>query len=133
MAKYIEVLRDGLTVKGRVQPSGARVQVPEDFPIMKKKDQVARWGQPRYRQITQSDFEGVGGVVVPDPPADEAPQGEEEEVAVQPFAAFEGLNVEDTLALAAELPDDQLSAFITFETEGENRKSVLEPLGVEVE
>lgn len=134
MAKFIEVLKTGLTVRNGVRRSGDRVQVPEDFPLISKKDQTKRWGAPRYREITRADFENVGGKVVNDEapaeePAVEVDEAPAEVVTENPFAVFDGLNVEDTLILAADFSDEELAAFVAYEAAGENRKGVLEPLG----
>lgn len=140
MAKFLEVLTDGLTVSGRVQPAGARVQVSEDFPLLSKKDQSKRWGAPRYREITQADFTGSGGAVtgeesVAEPAeVEEVVEVEEAEVTTEDkFAFLAGANVEDTLAAAAEFSDEDLAEFIAFEQAGKNRAGVLGPLGVSSE
>jgi hypothetical protein len=131
MAQFIEALTNGLTVQGRVLRSGQRVQVSDAFPVASKRDQVKRWGAPRYKEISRGDYEGSGGEV----------KGEEEvavtqepvtepEAPADPFAAFDGLNVEETLALAATLDEADLAGFIAHEQENANRKSVLAALGV---
>lgn len=134
MSKFIEVLHTGLTVQGRVCISGQRVQVRDEFPMQSKKKQAARWGAPRYRQITRADFEASGGAVL----------GGEEEPAAEPaeptttttetvpedkFARFAELNVEDTLQAAAELTEEALAEFVLWEQAGQARKGVLGPLG----
>lgn len=132
MAKFIEVLTDGLTVQGRVQRAGARVQVREDFPVVTKKSQTKRWGSPRYREITRADFENSGGEVEEDLVFTDDTESSEDagvEEVVNPFAAFEGKNVDETLQLAMALSEDELAAFIVYERENANRISVLQALG----
>lgn len=153
MAKFIEVLHRGLTVQGRVCNAGQRVQVRDSFPMASKKEQAERWGAPRYRQISRADFEAVGGSVKAEPaPAAGVVKAEAKEAAKEAetpaaaaasaevtettettedqFAAFDGLNVEDTLQKAADLSEDALQAFIAWEQTGQARKGVLVPLGV---
>lgn len=135
MAKFIEVLKDGLTVQGRVTRAGQRVQVKDEFNALSKKAQVDRWGVPRYREISRADFEGTGGEVKGEEPEADAPVANNEEAAVEPvadenpYAEFDGLNAEDTLALAAGLDESELAGFIAYEMAGANRKTVLDALG----
>lgn len=147
MAKFIEVLRDGLTVSGKVCQAGERVQVREDFPLVSKKKQSKR-GAPRYRQITEADFKGTGGEVAEEgsllTPAPEAVgqpvEGDEdttvEDIAVETitaedkFAAVAGLNIEDTLFAVSAFSEDDLAEFIAYEQAGQARVGVLEPLGI---
>ena len=134
MAKFIEVLQDGLTVERKVCRAGQRLQVTSAFDIKSKKAQAKRWGAPRYREITKADYEGVGGVVVAEEEVVEAPEVAEapEPVEVAPeseFEALEGLNVQDTLEAVSGFSDEQTEAFIRFEKEGQNRSSVLNALG----
>ncbi len=143
MAKFIEALVNGLTIQGRVVRAGQRVQVRDSFPMASKKVQAQRWGAPRYRQVTREDFENVGGEVKFDDPSpdgglttpkDETPETPEvtetTETTEDRFAAFEALNVEDTLQMASELSEEGLTAFIAWEQAGQARKGVLTPLGV---
>ncbi len=149
MSKFIEVLKDGLTVQGKVCMAGERRQVRDDFPLKGKKAQAKMWGAPRYRAITRADFEGTGGKIIDDEPA--APEGSDDdrvslddhvlaaaagdegttETTEDKFASFAELNVEDTLQAAAGLSEDDLAEFIVHEQAGEARKTVLESLGVE--
>lgn len=131
MAHYLEVLIDGLTVERKVQMAGTRVQVSEDFPLTSKRNQVKRWGKPRYKEITQADFEGSGGVVDPDLDADDDDEGQEDEQS--PFQVLDGLPVEATLEAVAGFDEAQLAEFIAYEQAGANRVGVLRALGVEVE
>ena len=149
MSKFIEALIDGLTIQGRVVRAGQRVQVRDSFPMASKKVQAQRWGAPRYRQVTREDFENVGGEVKQDDPSPdgglttakaeaESPEAPAEspevtettETTEDRFAAFEELNVEDTLQMASELSEEGLTAFIAWEQAGQARKGVLTPLGV---
>lgn len=132
MPKFIESLTDGLTMRGRVLRAGQRIQVESDRELLSKREQTKRWGKPRYRQITESDFEAAGGTVKDDEAeaAPAEPTAEVEEPAGE-FAEFEGLNVEETLEKAAELDEEALGRFIQHEQATENRKGVLQPLGVE--
>lgn len=131
MAKFVEALVDGLTVQGRVLRAGQRSQVRDEFPMQSKRDQTKRWGAPRYREISRSDYESAGGSVIVEE-IEEKPVITEDNPPVDggPFAEFDGLNVEDTLAKAAELDESEIAAFIVHEQEGANRKSVLAALGV---
>ncbi len=142
MAKFIEVLKDGLTVQGVVRYAGERCQVRDVFPLKSKKNQTKKWGAPRYRQITEADFTGTGGEIVEDdavaPVADPAGDAGEEAAAeatevVTPedkFAGVAGLNVEDTLLAVSGFSEEDLAEFIAFEQAGQARSGVLEPLGV---
>jgi hypothetical protein len=103
--------------------------------MISKKEQTKKWGAPRYREITRADFEATGGKVLGE---EEAPV--EEPVAevfeVEPAGKFEGLvglNVEDTLQAVAGFDEEELAEFIVFEQANENRKGVLEPLGISFE
>lgn len=148
MAKFIEVLETGLTVQGKVCRAGEFRQVHDEYPILSKKAQAKRWKKPRYREVTRADFEGQGGAVKgedaheaqepqsapasagaqkKETKAAEKPQGGSEE----PFAALAGLNVEDTLQAVSEMDEAGQAAFIVWEQANQNRKGVLEPLGVE--
>lgn len=171
MAKFVEVLVTGISVRGRVRSAGDVVQVADDFNIQSKKDQVKRWGQPKYKEISQPEFEGRGGepkgipeavegIVTADnagdssePLGDEAQeQAERREELMQndlvvdeggeivpapeaasteefDFSDVEGKNAEETLQVVSEYDDAKLNAFIAHETSGQNRKSVLGPLG----
>jgi hypothetical protein len=138
--KFIEVLRDGLTVERKVHMAGDRIQVTGAFNVVSKKKQVKRWGAPRYREITRADFEGVGGKIVNPEPEDEAQEDVPGEVVVEDvpgevpenyFAALDGLDVEETLVVAANFTDEQTAAFIVYEQEGENRLEVLNALSAE--
>ncbi len=132
MAQYLEVLRDGLTVERKVQMAGTRVQVSEDFNTMTKRQQVKRWGKPRYKIITRADFLASGGV----PSFDEDDESDEDEAVDQvssPFAVLDGLPVEATLEAVAGFDEEQLAAFIAYEQDGPARVGVLRALGVGVE
>lgn len=129
---YVEVLTDGLTIGGAVRRAGDCVALEKGFEPQSKKDQVERWGEPRYRKITQKEFEERGGQrgevlgFNPEAPAEpveapESPPGE--------FAEFGDLNVEDTLSRVASLDDEAVARFILWEQGNDNRKGVLEPLG----
>lgn len=141
MAQFVEVLRTGLTMRSQVRRAGDRVQLTYEFNLLSKKAQVQKWGAPRYRKITREDFEGGGGKVLhndpnPAPEVPEVPEvatGEKVETPSNPFAAFEDKNVEETLALAAELSESDLEAFIAYEQEGAGRVGVLMALGVSTE
>lgn len=147
MAKFVEVLKDGLTLAGAVRLAGARVQVSEDLSLLSKKKQVKRWGAPRYRQITEADFTGVGGeladegsLITPIPEGvgqpveeDKADEGTKVETTITPedkFAAVSGLNIEDTLLAVSAFSEADLAEFIAYESAGQARVGVLEPLGV---
>lgn len=133
MAKFIEVLETGLTVRNAVRRAGDRVQVPDDFPLTSKRKQTKRWGAPRYREISREDYEGTGGKVLDNeiPEVAEIPEAPvvEEAVEVSKFPELEGLNAEATLAAVVGFSDAEMADFVAFEVAGENRKSVLEPLG----
>ncbi len=142
MSKFVEVLVTGLTVASQVRMAGEFVQVPDSFEIQGKRKQVQRWGHPKYHEVTRREFLDQGGTELEideatapftkTPEAPETPQddaGGDAGVPVTPFMAFDGLNVEDTLSLAAGLDEDALTAFISHEKNGENRSGVLGPLG----
>ncbi len=143
MAKYIEILKTGLTVARKVQVAGARVQVSDDFPIQSKKEQVARWGIPRYREITEEDFIDSGGVVkgaIPAgmfiTPAEVAAAQEPAEVPAEAlvdelFAPLVGLNVDETLQAVATFDDEQMAKFILWEQSNQARVGVLRALEIE--
>lgn len=141
MSKFVEVMVDGLTVVGQVRMAGDVVQVPEKFPLTGKRKQVARWGHPKYREITREDFLTQGGQELENYPAPtktpEVPEaaengsGDSSVEPPDPFESFEGLSVEDTLKAAAALDEGELDAFIVHEKAGKNRSEVLGPLGVE--
>lgn len=139
MANFIEVLRDGLTVERTVRRSGDRVQVQDTFSIVSKKAQAKRWGKPRYREITRTDFLATGGSVVgEDEPSEEPVQTADDRVpdapaevieVVNQFEALEGLNVEDTLKAIADFSDEKISDFVEYEVSGQARVTLLEALG----
>lgn len=135
MAKtYVEVLADGLTLGGAVRRAGDAVAV-DDLEPQSKKDQVERWGEPRYRKISQKEFEERGGVEGESLGAfaAEATAAEEEPASggapEDEFAGLEDENVDETLSAVAEFDDETTARFIKWEQENANRKGVLEPLG----
>ncbi len=110
MAKYIEVLKDGLTVARKVQMAGARVQLSHDFPLQTKKEQTARWGAPRYREITEEDFIGTGGVVKGAVPAGMfVTPAETAAAAAEEVPEPEDISEEEAAAIAeaAEVPEPE--------------------------
>ncbi len=148
MSKFVEVLVDGLTVRGQVRSAGDTVQVPEGFLIQSKRKQVARWGHPKLHEISRDDHVNRGGQVLendPVPPAgvvkepaaseaQETPEDDSGGEVVEPAAPFEalfGLGVEDTLEAVRQFGEDELAQFVSHEIAGENRSGVLGPLGAE--
>ena len=148
MSKFVEVLVEGLTVRGQVRSAGDTVQVPEGFLIQSKRKQVARWGHPKLHEISREDHLNRGGQVlendpvppagvVKEPAASEAQETPEDEAVeestevVHTFSALDGLNVEDTLEAVRQFGEDELAQFVSHEIAGENRSGVLGPLGAE--
>ncbi len=139
MSKFVEVLVDGLTVRGQVRRAGETVQVPGEFTMQSKRKQVSRWGHPKFHEISRADHLNRGGQVLENDPvvpkaseAEETPEDASPDDSVEPAASFEalvGLNVEDTLVAVAEFGEEELAEFIVYETAGENRSGVLGPLG----
>ena len=142
MSKFVEVLVTGLTVHSQVRKAGEFVQVPDDFVIQSKRKQVKRWGHPKLHEVTKTEFEAQGGIVldIDDAPESEAPKAPEKpkastggasDTTVDPFAALEGLDVQDTLSAVSQFGEDDLASFIVHEKNGANRAGVLGPLGAE--
>ncbi len=130
--KFIEVLKDGLTVERTVRMAGDRIQVTDAFKVLSKKKQAKLWGAPRYREITQADFEGTGGEIVVtgyEEDEDEVQEVEAMIVEENPFVVMDGLDVEATLEAAVNFTDEQTAAFIEYERDNANRVSVLDALG----
>ncbi len=141
MSKFVEVLVDGLTVRGQVRSAGETVQVPGDFPMQSKRKQVKRWGHPKFHEISRDDFLNQGGQELENDPVEpkapgvaETPEDASVESSVggaHSFSALEGLNVEDTLTAVADFDEDELQTFVAYERDGDNRSGVLGPLGAE--
>lgn len=133
---FVEVLVDGLTVGGRVRMAGEVVRAPA-FEPMSKSDQVKKWGQPRYKEISEKEFNERGGtdeVALPvelTPP--EPPAKEPEAPVAGEFDEMVEFDVDATLDAAASFDDEKVARFVEWEKANKNRKTVLEPLGVEVE
>lgn len=133
---YVEVLKTGLTIGGKVRREGEVVSAP-DFEPQSKSDQVKRWGEPRYKQISQAEFAERGGrddepaVTFDIPPAEEPTKViEKTSASADEFADFEGLNVQATLDRVASFDDAKTARFVQWEKGRENpRKTVLGPLG----
>lgn len=157
--KFIEVLQDAVTVRGAVRRAGEVVQMPEEFETLSKRDQVKRWGKPRYRVISEDEYAERGGDTRGVPAelasaeqelaskqsaenasesADDESQGAQEpeaqtEASDDEFAAFLDVNVDDTLEAIAQFDEATLTRFIAWEKDNQNRKGVLEPLGASPE
>lgn len=136
---YLEILKDGLTVGSSVRVAGDLVRVPDDFNVLSKSAQVERWGAPRYKEISEKEFEERGGkaadAAVPFAPPPEVPPGPspqpsaQAEKSVDEFGDFDGLNVDATLSRVAQFDDEKVARFIAWEKSGKARKTVLGPLG----
>lgn len=131
---FVEVLVDGLTVGGKVRMAGEAVSDPALEPVSKT-EQVKKWGQPRYKEISEKEFNERGGSVAEVAPEMVPPEPSAEQVAgsENEFTSLADLNVDDTLSAVAEFDDEKTARFIEFEKSGAARKGVLGPLGVEVE
>lgn len=129
--QYVEILADGITMRGSVRMAGQLVAVPDEVPLQAKSKQVERWGSPRYKKISKAEFEDRGGSEDPGG-APEFTTGVSRDRAAasgDEFAILDGKNVEATLAIVADFDDAQTQRFIRWEQENANRKTVLEALG----
>jgi hypothetical protein len=125
---YIEILEDGVTLSQSVRRAGDLVAVT-DFVPQSKSAQVERWGSPRYKQVSQKEFndrggnpeEGLSGAFVVPGEGTSEPVGE--------FDVLSDSNIVDTLSAVASFDDETVARFVVWEKAGANRKGVLEPLG----
>lgn len=150
--KYIEVLRDGFTVSGAVRRAGDVAEIESDS-VQSKKDQVERFGEPAYKEISASEFRERGGSPTGAPaqsqPVGEGPEGRAEEFGDpldpesaekfvqarqaenEEFSDLAGLNADETLEQVSSFDDAKTQRFIEWEQANANRSTVLKSLGAE--
>jgi len=139
---YIESLREGLTIRGRVLSAGQVVGL-HNFTPRSAAEQVNMFGKPLYRVVPEEAAKARGASTLAHPhpqsqpkarkPKEAAPAAditlEPEAAPAGEFDVLVGRNVAETLAAVAGLDDDGVARFLEWERANANRSTVLSAFG----